>query len=58
MKKITLLAVAFVAISFASCKKKYTCVCGTLEVESTAKMKKKDAKTWCESNTAGSCKLK
>lgn len=27
MKKLTLLAVAFVAISFASCKKDYTCTC-------------------------------
>lgn len=29
MKKITLLAVAFVAISFASCKKDRTCSCTT-----------------------------
>lgn len=29
MKKITLLAVAFVAISFASCKKDRTCTCTT-----------------------------
>ena len=27
MKKITLFAVTFVAISFASCKKNYTCTC-------------------------------
>jgi hypothetical protein len=27
MKKITLLAIAFVAISFASCKKDRTCAC-------------------------------
>ena len=29
MKKITLLAVAFIAISFASCKKDRTCTCTT-----------------------------
>ncbi len=29
MKKITLLAIAFVAVSFASCKKDYTCSCTT-----------------------------
>lgn len=27
MKKITLLAIAFVAISFASCRKSHVCVC-------------------------------
>jgi len=29
MKKITILALALVAISFASCKKEYTCACTT-----------------------------
>lgn len=29
MKKITLLAIAALAISFASCKKDYTCTCTT-----------------------------
>lgn len=29
MKKITILAVALLAISFASCKKEYTCACTT-----------------------------
>jgi hypothetical protein len=35
MKKITLLAVAFVAISFASCKKDRVCTCksGGVEVQ-------------------------
>jgi hypothetical protein len=54
MKKITLLAVAFVAISFASCKKDRVCTCtttapsGTL-VEKTTYFdsKKKDARLFC-----------
>jgi hypothetical protein len=69
MKKITLLAVAFVAISFASCKKYRTCECTftdsngqteTMSVTSTTKMTKKDAKAQCESSNSGdmSCKLK
>ena len=32
MKKITLLAAAFVAITFASCKKDRTCSCTTTDV--------------------------
>ena len=69
MKKITLLAVAFVAISFASCKKYRTCECTytdasgakqTISATSTTKMTKKDAKTQCEKDNSGdiSCKLK
>jgi hypothetical protein len=70
MKKITLLAVAVIAMSFASCKKNYTCTCsgGTAgsDITYTAKMKKSDADTWCTSwNTSfktaypsGSCSLK
>ena len=27
MKKLAILSIAFVAVSFASCKKDYTCVC-------------------------------
>ena len=68
MKKITLLAVAFVAVSFASCKKSYTCECtwddghgstGTISATS-GKMKKKDAKAWCETgnDATTTCKLK
>jgi hypothetical protein len=34
MKKITLLAAAFVAITFASCKKDRTCACTTSTVDS------------------------
>jgi len=54
MKKITLLAVAALAISFASCKKDYKCVCTTssgsttVESTSTAKTSKKSATAWCE----------
>lgn len=69
MKKITLLAVAFVAISFASCKKYRTCECTytdstgatqTISATSTTKMTKKDAKAQCENGNTGdmSCKLK
>ncbi len=58
MKKITLLAVAFVAITFASCKKDRTCECtytqtGTTNVTSNTsttvfkKIKKSDAKYFC-----------
>lgn len=56
MKKITLLAVAFVAITFASCKKDRECVCtstsGGVTVVSTTKVKsgKKDATSWCEAS--------
>ena len=51
MKKITLLAVAFVAISFASCKKNYTCECsagGVVFSTTTIKNTKSKAKTTCE----------
>lgn len=58
MKKITLLAVAFVAVSFASCKKEYKCVCTTTtsfgstsyvsETTTTAKSSKKAATAWCD----------
>ncbi len=55
MKKITLLAVAFIAISFASCKKNYVCTCtvssGTYQGTYTydlGKIKKSDAKSSCD----------
>ncbi len=54
MKKITLLALAFVAISFASCKKDRVCTCetsGTLgttkDVTTMYKVTKKDARLMC-----------
>jgi hypothetical protein len=59
MKKITLLAAAaFIAISFTSCKKDYTCTCtvpaqGSSPAETYTyqlkDVKKKDAKSACNS---------
>jgi len=52
MKKITLLAV--LAISFASCKKNYTCECsgaGYPTVSATFKDTKSKAKTSCDNLT-------
>jgi hypothetical protein len=73
MKKILLVA-AVAGLSLVSCKKDYTCECtttqnGTVVASSsyTAKLKKKDAESWCSGNatsTGGgstitsSCKLK
>ena len=58
MKKITFLAVAFAALSFASCKKNYTCECTgeqkflgqvtTSKVTYTVKAKRSEAGTWCD----------
>jgi hypothetical protein len=66
MKKLTFIAVAGLAFTFASCKKDYTCECtwtddNTSAGSYTAKLKKKDAETWCEGNSGSSyidCKLK
>ena len=70
MKKLSILAIAALAFSFASCKKDYTCSCtggpAGSDISYTGKMKKKDANTWCESwnttfkaaYTSGSCALK
>ncbi len=53
MKKITFLAVAFVAISFASCKKTHVCSCsnnGTTTYTTTLPSQtSSDAKTSCSS---------
>jgi hypothetical protein len=57
MKKLTLLAVAFVAVSFASCKKDYTCTCTTTPGTATASVtkiigvSKKAAQANCVSGT-------
>ena len=56
MKKITLIAIAFVALSLVSCKKDYTCTCTTTGVtEPTVTkivgVKKSDAKANCVSTT-------
>ena len=51
MKKITLLAVAFVAISFASCKKTHTCTCTSGGVSTSIALPKQtsaQAKTSCD----------
>ncbi len=70
MKKMTLLAVAALAITFTSCKKDRTCSCtggpAGSDISYTAKLKKGDADTWCTSwntsykaaYTTGSCTLK
>jgi hypothetical protein len=55
MKKITLLAVAFVAITFASCKKDRVCTCTDTPTSGVAttyettyyEVKKKDARLFC-----------
>ncbi len=66
MKKITLLALVIVTASLTSCKKYWNCECtdsagtDTFKVRSQ-KMKKSEAKTWCESGNSDSdytCKLK
>lgn len=66
MKKIVLLAAVIISASFVSCKKNWNCECtnsidsSTYNVRST-KMKKSEAKTWCESGNSTSldeCKLK
>lgn len=59
MKKITLIAIAFVAVSFASCKKDYTCTCTSPGSTGTSVTKiigvsKKAAKANCVSSTSTS----
>jgi hypothetical protein len=61
MKKITILSIAFIAISFASCKKDYTCSCTYTTTEPGAptteystvfkKTSKKSAKSACVSSS-------
>ena len=59
MKKITLLAVAALAIRFASCKKDRTCTCTntkssgstTVTVYTLTKAKKGPAKDFCTKNS-------
>lgn len=53
MKKITLLAVAVVAISFASCKKDRTCSCTTTNTPPVGA-----ATTWSEDVTVKKAKKK
>ena len=54
MKKVTLLAAAFVAITFASCKKDRVCTCMTSDNSGTTKdvttyykVRKSDAREMC-----------
>ena len=72
MKKVMsfLAVVALIATVNTSCKKNYTCECcttcgGVQECASaTKKLKKKDAKAWCEGSSSAAygcsveCKLK
>ena len=54
MKKITLLSIAIVTLSFASCKKDYTCTCKDAtggEVKTFTKVSKKQALANCQSRT-------
>lgn len=54
MKKITLLSIALLAISFASCKKNYTCTCTDAtggEVKKFTKVTKRQALSNCQSKT-------
>ena len=60
MKKITLIAVAFVAISFASCKRTHTCTCTSGGVSTSIALPKQtssQAKTSCDyyANNGGTC---
>jgi hypothetical protein len=58
MKKITLFAIALVAISFASCKKDRVCTCTTTPTQGVVrtsettyfKSKKSDARLLCTAN--------
>jgi hypothetical protein len=58
MKKTVLLAAILVVAFGTSCKKNYTCTCTSTvggissSASATAKMKKKDAKTWCDTGNS------
>lgn len=68
MKKVIFAIAALGLISLTSCKKEYTCSCTgagqTTDVKTGSKVKKSDAKTWCNALSAqyailgGSCSLK
>ena len=49
MKKITLLAVAFVAVSFASCRKTHVCKCTDGSSYTLPMQTSSQAKTTCDS---------
>lgn len=65
MKKITLFAIAFIAVSFASCKKNYSCECtknGAVTYNTVISAKSSsDAKSTCsiyDNSTNGTCSIK
>ena len=65
MKKITLFAVAFIALSFASCKKNYSCECvksGAVTFNTTVSAKSSsNAKSACstyDNSSNGTCSIK
>ncbi len=54
MKKITILSIALVALSFASCKKDWTCKCTDAtggEMKKFSKVTKQQATSNCQSKT-------
>jgi hypothetical protein len=54
MKKLTILSIAFVALSFASCKKDWTCTCKDAtggEVKKFTKVTKQQALSNCQTET-------
>lgn len=54
MKKIAILSLALMALSFASCKKDWTCTCSDAtggEVKTFKKITKKQALSNCQSKT-------
>lgn len=59
MKKVLLAATVIFAL--ASCKKEWTCECDVLGMKisaKTEKMSKSEAKSSCEDDSDGMCKLK
>jgi len=63
MKKLSLVLAGAMLMAFAvtSCKKTYNCVCTvgstSVTVNSITKMTKSQATTWCNTASAGTCKL-
>jgi hypothetical protein len=54
MKKLAILSIAFVAVSFASCKKDYTCTCTSSgsTIHKIVGVSKKTAQAQCVSITS------
>jgi hypothetical protein len=54
MKKLSILSIALIALSFASCKKDFTCTCTDAtggEVKKFSKVTKQQALSNCQSKT-------